>query len=116
MKASRISRNPCQHSTNCEAVLAFCIQISSLEILRWTFQEKGRNYFPKYRKQKLVADEFRRSLILQLCPEVHPLFRGLITPDDFGRRRRRKRENFAREMIGLAPLRFFRPDSLLIIH
>ncbi|GIY90494.1 hypothetical protein CEXT_428361 [Caerostris extrusa] len=35
-------------------------------------------------KAKAAANEFRRSLILQLCPEVHPLFRGLITPDDLG--------------------------------
>ncbi|GIZ04759.1 hypothetical protein CEXT_568461 [Caerostris extrusa] len=35
-------------------------------------------------KSKAAADEFRRSLILQLCPEIHPLFRGLITPDDLG--------------------------------
>ncbi|GIZ04765.1 hypothetical protein CEXT_568521 [Caerostris extrusa] len=112
MKVSRISRNPCQHSTNCEAAPAFCIQISSLEILCDGPSKKMEGIISRNIKRKAAADEFRRSLILLLCPEV----RGLITPDDFRRRRRRKREYFTREMIGLAPLRFFRPDSLQIIY
>ncbi|GIY18111.1 hypothetical protein CDAR_615131 [Caerostris darwini] len=72
---------------------------------------KWKELFPEISTAKAAADAFRWSLISQICPEGHPLSRGLITPDDFGRRRRSKRENFLREMIGLAPLRFFRADS-----
>ncbi|GIY90498.1 hypothetical protein CEXT_428381 [Caerostris extrusa] len=77
---------------------------------------KWKELFPEISKAKAAADEFRRSLILQICLEVHPLFRGLITPDDFGDGGEENGENFAREMIGLAALRVFRADSLWIIH
>ncbi|GIY39015.1 hypothetical protein CDAR_604351 [Caerostris darwini] len=112
MKASRISRNPCQHWTNCEAAPAFCIQISLLERFCDGSSKKLEGILSQISKAKAAADEFRRSSDITALPRGSLPFSGLITPDDFGRRRRRKRENVAREMIGLAPLRFFRADSL----